>query len=140
MASPCRESVPAVHRAKERLAALAVMGPFGAVKEQSSGLHAQTMPERGRPARWKMAIVTSIAIYTLLVVLIPLFRPVTSGQPNSIAVIPVIVVAVPDVGKIPLLTWLLREWLAPRPRVVKQPSDEPAGRRRGALIHIRSAV
>ena len=31
----------------KRLAALAVGGPFGAVKEQSSGLYAQTMAERG---------------------------------------------------------------------------------------------
>jgi hypothetical protein len=34
-------------RSGERLAALAVSGPFGAVKEQSSGLYAQTMAERG---------------------------------------------------------------------------------------------
>jgi len=34
-------------RAGERLAALAIGGPFGAVKEQSSGLYAQTMAERG---------------------------------------------------------------------------------------------
>lgn len=34
-------------RARGRLAALAVGGPFGAVKEQSSGLYAQTMAERG---------------------------------------------------------------------------------------------
>jgi fermentation-respiration switch protein FrsA (DUF1100 family) len=34
-------------RADERLPALAVSGPFGAVKEQSSGLYAQTMAERG---------------------------------------------------------------------------------------------
>lgn len=34
-------------RSKGRLAALAVGGPFGAVKEQSSGLYAQTMAERG---------------------------------------------------------------------------------------------
>lgn len=34
-------------RANRRLAALAVGGPFGAVKEQSSGLYAQTMAERG---------------------------------------------------------------------------------------------
>lgn len=33
--------------AKGKLAALAVGGPFGAVKEQSSGLYAQTMAERG---------------------------------------------------------------------------------------------
>ena len=33
--------------AQEKLAALAVAGPFGAVKEQSSGLYAQTMAERG---------------------------------------------------------------------------------------------
>ena len=34
-------------RANRRLPALAVSGPFGAVKEQPSGLHAQTMAERG---------------------------------------------------------------------------------------------
>ena len=34
-------------RTDRRLAALAVGGPFGAVKEQSSGLYAQTMAERG---------------------------------------------------------------------------------------------
>lgn len=33
--------------AGERLPALAISGPFGAVKEQSSGLYAQTMAERG---------------------------------------------------------------------------------------------
>jgi hypothetical protein len=33
--------------ANGRLPAIAVAGPFGAVKEQSSGLHAQTMAERG---------------------------------------------------------------------------------------------
>ncbi|WP_370526922.1 alpha/beta hydrolase [Bacteroides sp. 51] len=33
--------------ANEKLAAIAVSGPFGAVKEQSSGLYAQTMAERG---------------------------------------------------------------------------------------------
>lgn len=35
------------NRSGERLAALAISGPFGAVKEQSSGLYAQTMAERG---------------------------------------------------------------------------------------------
>ena len=34
-------------RGNNRMAALAVGGPFGAVKEQSSGLYAQTMAERG---------------------------------------------------------------------------------------------
>lgn len=34
-------------RAESRLPALGVCGPFGAVKEQSSGLYAQTMAERG---------------------------------------------------------------------------------------------
>src|SRR5687768_15072586 len=34
-------------RANRRLPAIAVGGPFGAVKEQSSGLYAQTMAERG---------------------------------------------------------------------------------------------
>jgi uncharacterized protein len=35
------------NRARARLAALAVSGPFGAVKEQASGLYAQTLAERG---------------------------------------------------------------------------------------------
>jgi fermentation-respiration switch protein FrsA (DUF1100 family) len=35
------------NRGSQKLAALAVSGPFGAVKEQSSGLYAQTMAERG---------------------------------------------------------------------------------------------
>jgi fermentation-respiration switch protein FrsA (DUF1100 family) len=35
------------NRAGTRLAALVISGPFGAVKEQSSGLYAQTMAERG---------------------------------------------------------------------------------------------
>jgi fermentation-respiration switch protein FrsA (DUF1100 family) len=35
------------NRAGDRLPALAVSGPFGAVKEQVSGLYAQTMAERG---------------------------------------------------------------------------------------------
>ncbi|MBX8511751.1 alpha/beta hydrolase [Pseudomonas cichorii] len=35
------------NRGNQRFAALAVSGPFGAVKEQSSGLYAQTMAERG---------------------------------------------------------------------------------------------
>ncbi|UDF04995.1 alpha/beta hydrolase [Asticcacaulis sp. AND118] len=34
-------------RGTDKLAAIAVSGPFGAVKEQSSGLYAQTMAERG---------------------------------------------------------------------------------------------
>lgn len=38
--------LPKDHR-NRKLAALAVSGPFGAVKEQSSGLYAQTMAERG---------------------------------------------------------------------------------------------
>jgi len=35
------------NRGNEPLAAIAISGPFGAVKEQSSGLYAQTMAERG---------------------------------------------------------------------------------------------
>jgi len=34
-------------RGSQRLPAIAISGPFGAVKEQSSGLYAQTMAERG---------------------------------------------------------------------------------------------
>src|SRR5688500_17844518 len=35
------------NRGSQPLAALAISGPFGAVKEQSSGLYAKTMAERG---------------------------------------------------------------------------------------------
>ena len=35
------------NRSNETLAALAISGPFGAIKEQSSGLYAQNMAERG---------------------------------------------------------------------------------------------
>lgn len=35
------------NRGEERLASIVISGPFGAVKEQSSGLYAQTMAERG---------------------------------------------------------------------------------------------
>ncbi|WP_316873943.1 alpha/beta hydrolase [Ralstonia edaphi] len=35
------------NRGNQRLAAIVVSGPFGAVKEQASGLYAQTMAERG---------------------------------------------------------------------------------------------
>ncbi len=34
-------------RGDRKMAAIAVSGPFGAVKEQSSGLYAQTLAERG---------------------------------------------------------------------------------------------
>ena len=34
-------------QAEGKLPAIAVSGPFGAIKEQSSGLYAQTMAERG---------------------------------------------------------------------------------------------
>ncbi len=40
--STCRKD-----RGERKLAAIAVSGPFGAVKEQSSGLYAQTLAEQG---------------------------------------------------------------------------------------------
>ena len=39
--------IPKTYKKGNKLAAIAVSGPFGAVKEQSSGLYAQTMAERG---------------------------------------------------------------------------------------------
>lgn len=36
-----------MNRGNRKLPAIVVSGPFGAVKEQSSGLYAQTMAERG---------------------------------------------------------------------------------------------
>ena len=39
--------IPKGVNANEKLAAIAISGPFGAVKEQSSGLYAQTLAERG---------------------------------------------------------------------------------------------
>jgi fermentation-respiration switch protein FrsA (DUF1100 family) len=40
-------SVSSQNRGDRKLAAIAVSGPFGAVKEQSSGLYAQTLAENG---------------------------------------------------------------------------------------------
>lgn len=54
--------------AKGKLAALAVCGPFGAVKEQSSGLYAQTMAERG----------------FLTIAFDPSFTGESSGQPRDV--------------------------------------------------------
>ena len=51
-----------------KLAALAVSGPFGAVKEQSSGLYAQTMAERG----------------FLTIAFDPSFTGESSGQPRDV--------------------------------------------------------
>lgn len=53
--------------AQGRLAALAVCGPFGAVKEQASGLYAQTLAERG----------------FLTVAFDPSFTGESSGQPRD---------------------------------------------------------
>lgn len=53
----------------ERLPALAVCGPFGAVKEQSSGLYAQTMAERG----------------FLTVVFDPSYTGESGGEPRRVA-------------------------------------------------------
>lgn len=57
------------NRTSEPLAALAISGPFGAVKEQSSGLYAQTMAERGFAA----------------VAFDPSFTGESSGEPRNVA-------------------------------------------------------
>lgn len=55
--------------AEGKLSAIAVSGPFGAVKEQSSGLYAQTLAERG----------------FLTIAFDPSFTGESGGQPRSIA-------------------------------------------------------
>ena len=55
--------------AKDKLPAIAVCGPFGAVKEQSSGLYAQTMAERG----------------FLTIAFDPSFTGESGGQPRHVA-------------------------------------------------------
>ncbi|MBQ7420785.1 MAG: alpha/beta hydrolase [Prevotella sp.] len=55
--------------AQGKLAAIAVSGPFGAVKEQSSGLYAQTMAERG----------------FLTIAFDPSFTGESGGQPRYVA-------------------------------------------------------
>ena len=54
---------------KEKLPAIAVSGPFGAVKEQVSGLYAQTMAERG----------------FLTIAFDPTFTGESGGEPRSVA-------------------------------------------------------
>ena len=53
----------------DKFPAIAVSGPFGAVKEQSSGLYAQTLAERG----------------FLTIAFDPSFTGESSGQPRSVA-------------------------------------------------------
>ena len=55
--------------AEGKLAAIAVCGPFGAVKEQASGLHAQTLAERG----------------FLTIAFDPSFTGESGGQPRYVA-------------------------------------------------------
>lgn len=55
--------------AEEKLSAIAVCGPFGAVKEQASGLYAQTMAERG----------------FLTIAFDPSFTGESGGQPRYVA-------------------------------------------------------
>jgi fermentation-respiration switch protein FrsA (DUF1100 family) len=57
------------NRAGRRLAAIAISGPFGAVKEQSSGLYAQTMAERG----------------FITLAFDPSFTGESSGEPRNVA-------------------------------------------------------
>lgn len=54
---------------EKKLSAIAVSGPFGAVKEQSSGLYAQTLAERG----------------FLTIAFDPSFTGESGGQPRSVA-------------------------------------------------------
>lgn len=56
-------------KAEGKLAAIAVSGPFGAVKEQSSGLYAQTLAERG----------------FLTIAFDPSFTGESGGQPRNVA-------------------------------------------------------
>jgi len=55
--------------ANGKLAALAVSGPFGAVKEQASGLYAQTMAERG----------------FITLAFVPSYTGESSGEPRNVA-------------------------------------------------------
>jgi hypothetical protein len=58
-----------------KLTAIAVAGPFGAVKEQSSGLYAQTMAERGF-----LRLLLNPLIRAKAVVNRDMLRPLTSTQ------------------------------------------------------------
>ena len=61
--------IPKDAKAGEKLAALAVSGPFGAVKEQSSGLYAQHMAERG----------------FIAIAFVPSFTGESGGEPRRMA-------------------------------------------------------
>jgi len=62
-----------------------------------------------------MALLSGAAVYPLLIILIPLFEPVTLGRPVWVAVLPVVAVAVPMMTWVvmPLLNRVLARWLEP---------------------------
>lgn len=67
--SPCDSIIAAYGETKESLPAIAVSGPFGAVKEQASGLYAQQLAERG----------------FLTIAFDPSFTGESSGEPRDVA-------------------------------------------------------
>lgn len=66
---PCDSIIAVYGETKESLPAIAVSGPFGAVKEQASGLYAQQLAERG----------------FLTIAFDPSFTGESSGEPRDVA-------------------------------------------------------
>ena len=82
-----------------------------------------TVPPASGPApataapKWKMALLTFVGLYPLILLVPKLLGPTVAGWPlwlNTVASLAVIV-PVATWGTMPLLTWVCRRWLYPAP-------------------------
>jgi hypothetical protein len=71
----------------------------------------------GPPPRHKMALVTVLGIYPLLIVVVPTLRSLLQGLPEPVAALlsAIIMVSLMTYAVMPVLTRLLRPWLFPKP-------------------------
>jgi len=73
--------------------------------------------QAGPPPRHKMALVTVLGIYPLLILVVPTLRSLLHGLPELIAALlsALILVSLMTYAVMPLLTRLMSPWLFPKP-------------------------
>jgi len=77
------------------------------------------------PPRWKMAIITWIAVYPIITVLLLALGPILAGLPTPLTtlIVSVLLVTLMTFVLMPLLTRAFRPWLRARPERAKTGSD-----------------